>query len=300
MTLLTGGAGVGLLGEGVDEWQVFRFNGEGCPLDEMTEVSDSSMDGEQLPVEGGVARFGRRELPTEEGKRLSGTVEDLLEDGTDGNVTRVGGENEGKTRCRKFKVGGVGEGPFCVVEGCSLQRTPVKGLGLPSEGGVQMSHGGGDVRQESTVVVDHANEVLQGLHSVGCRKGTNNNFFLQGEDALGRDMTAQEIDLFGPKDTFVVAEDKASREETFKDQVKVMPVLFRIGEEDEDVIEVGDSEGKIAKDGVSHPLKDGTSVAKTKTGVVECVGAGGHGNGSLWDVVGMHGDLVVTLQEVQF
>ena len=153
----------------------------------------------------------------------------------------------------------------------------MKGLGFPSEGGVQMSHGGGDVRQESTVVIDHANEVLQGLHSVGCRKGTNNNFFLQGEDALGRDMTAQEVDLFGPKDTFVVAEDKASGEKTFKDQVKVMPVLFRIGEEDEDVIEVGDSEG-----------------------VVECVGAEGHGNGSLWDVVGMHGDLVVTLQEVQF
>ena len=67
------------------------LDGEGCPLDEMTEMSD----GEQLPVEGGVARLGRRELPTEEGKRLSGTVEDLLEDGTDGDVTSVGGEDNG-------------------------------------------------------------------------------------------------------------------------------------------------------------------------------------------------------------
>ena len=36
---------------------------------------------------------------------------------------------------------------------------------------------------------------------------------------------------------------------------------------------------------------------KAKTGVVECVGAEGS---SLWDVVWMHRDLVVALQEVQF
>ena len=32
-------------------------------------------------------------------------------------------------------------------------------------------------------------------------------------------MMTQEVDLLGPKDTFVVAEDKTSGEETFKDQV---------------------------------------------------------------------------------
>ena len=95
--------------------------------DEMTEVLDGRMDGEQLPVEGGLARFGQRELPTEEGKRLSGTAEDLLKDGTDGDVTSVGGEDERKTRRREFKVGGAGEGPFCIFEGCSLRRAPVEG-----------------------------------------------------------------------------------------------------------------------------------------------------------------------------
>ena len=66
------------------------------------------------------------------------------------------------------------------------------------------------MRQESMVVVDHADKLLQGLHSGGCRKGTNcGNLLLQGADALGRDMMAQEVDLFGPEDTFVVAEDKA-------------------------------------------------------------------------------------------
>ena len=104
-----------------------RLDGEGCPCDEMTEVSDGSMDGEHLPVEGGVARLGQRELPTKEGKRMSGTVEDLLEDGTNGGVTSVSGEDKGKTRRQEFKVGGVGEGPFCIVEGCSLRRAPVEG-----------------------------------------------------------------------------------------------------------------------------------------------------------------------------
>ena len=35
MTLLTGGAGVGFLGEGVDERQVVSLDGEGCPLNKM-------------------------------------------------------------------------------------------------------------------------------------------------------------------------------------------------------------------------------------------------------------------------
>ena len=201
MTLLSDRAGVGLLGEGVDEQQVVCLDGEGRPLDKMAEVSDGSMDGEQLPIEGGVARLGRRELPTEEGKRLSGTVEDLLEDGTNGSVTSVGGEDKEKTRRREFEVSSVREGPFCVAEGCSLRRAPVEGLGFPSEGGVERSHGGGDVRQEFMVVVDHADKLLQGLHSGGHRKGTNrSNLLLQGEDALRRDIMSQEVDLLGPED----------------------------------------------------------------------------------------------------
>ena len=141
------------------------------------------------------------------------------------------------------------------------------------------------MRQESMVVVDHADELLQGLHSGGCRKGTNHsNLLLQREDALGRDMMAQEVNLFGPEDTFIMAEYKAGRAEMFEDQVKVMPVLFRVGEEDEDVIDAGDAEGEITEDGVNHLLKDGTSVAKAKTVVVEGMGAEGCGDGSLWDV----------------
>ena len=93
MTLLSGGARVGLLGEGVDERQMVHLDGEGRPFDEMASVANGSMDGEQLPIGGGVERLGWREHPTEEGERLSCTVEDLLEDITNGDVTSVGGED---------------------------------------------------------------------------------------------------------------------------------------------------------------------------------------------------------------
>ena len=102
MTLLQGGTRVGLFGEGVDERQVICLDGEGCPFNKMTEMVDGSMDGEQFPVKGGVTRLGRRELSTEEGERLLGAVEDLLEDGTDCDVTGIGGKDEGKTRRREF------------------------------------------------------------------------------------------------------------------------------------------------------------------------------------------------------
>ena len=104
---------------------------------------------------------------------------------------------------------------------------------------------------------------------------------------------AQEVDLFGPEDSFVVAEDETSGVEAFKDQMQVAPVFFGGRGEDEDVIDIGNTEGEIAEDGVYHPLKGGTSVAKAKTGVVESVGAKGCGDGGLRDVVWMHRDLVV-------
>ena len=61
---------------------------------------------------------------------------------------------------------------------------------------------------------------------------------------------AQEVDLFGPKDAFVMAEDETSGAEAFKDQMQVAPAFFGGRGEDEDVIDVGDAEGEIAEDGV--------------------------------------------------
>ena len=181
-----------------------------------------------------------------------------------------------------------------------MQRRPGEGLGLSGEGSVERGHGNSNVRQASMVVVNHADELLQGLNGGGCWEGTNGgNFLLQWKDTFIGDIMAQEVDLFGPKDAFVVVEDETRGAEAFKDQMQVASVFFGGRGEDEDVINVGDTEGEIAEDGVYHLLKGGTIVAKAKTGVVESAGVEGCGDGGLWDVVWMHGDLVAGLQEVQ-
>ena len=102
VTLLTGRMRVQFLGEGVDK-QVVCLEGEGWPFNEVAEVMDGGLDGEQFPVEGGVSWLGRWECPTEEGEGLLGAVEDLFEDGTVGDVACVGGQDEGKTGVGKLR-----------------------------------------------------------------------------------------------------------------------------------------------------------------------------------------------------
>ena len=106
-------------------------------------------------------------------------MEDLFEDGTDGDVACICGQDEGKTRRREAEVGSAGECPLCFVEGGGMRRHPGKGLGLSGEDSIERGHGSSNVRQESIVVVNHADELLQGLHGGGCWDGTNGgNFFL--------------------------------------------------------------------------------------------------------------------------
>ena len=214
-------------------------------------------------------------------------MEDLFEDGTDGDVACVGRQDEGKTRRREAQVGGVGECPLCFVESGSMRRRPGERLGFSGEGSVERSHGSSNVRQELMIVVNRADELLQGLHGGGCQNGMNSC-----------NVMAQEVDFLSPKDAFVMEEDETSRAETFKDWVQVAPALFSGRGESEDVIGVGKAEGEIAEDDVYHLLKGGTSVTKAKTGVIESVGAEGRGDGGFWDVVWMHGFLVVAFYEV--
>ena len=110
---------------------------------------------------------------------MLGAVEDLFEDSTDGDVACVGGQDKGKTRHREAEVGGVGECPLWSIEGGCMRRRPGESLGLSGEGSVERGHGSSNVRQESMVIVNHADELLQGLHCVGCWEGANGgNFFL--------------------------------------------------------------------------------------------------------------------------
>ena len=94
-------------------------------------------------------------------------MEDLVKDGTNGDVACVSGQDEGKTNRWEAEVGGVRECPLCFVEGGGMQRCPGEGLGLSGEGSVERGHGSSNVRQELMVVANHADELLRGLHGGG-------------------------------------------------------------------------------------------------------------------------------------
>ena len=70
--------------------------------------------------------------------------------------------------------------------------------------------------------------------------------------------------------------------------MKMAPVFVWSRRKDKNIIDVGNTEGEVVKDIIPHALKGGPGVSKTKAG-----------DGGLQDVGGIHGDLIVSLQEVQ-
>ena len=93
MSLLPGGARVGLLREGMNEGQVVCLDGKRCPIKKMLEVTDGGAHCEKFSVEGGAPGFRWGELSAEEGEGLSGTMEDLFNDGANGDVAGVNGKH---------------------------------------------------------------------------------------------------------------------------------------------------------------------------------------------------------------
>ena len=81
--------------------------------------------------------------------------------------------------------------------------------------------------------------------------------------------------------------------------MKMAPVFVWSRRKDKNVVNVGDAEGEVAEDIIRHALKGGPGVSEAKAGVIKSVRPKGRGDGSLWDIGEIHGDLIVTLQEVQ-
>ena len=81
--------------------------------------------------------------------------------------------------------------------------------------------------------------------------------------------------------------------------MKMAPVFIWSRRKDKNIVDVGDAEGEVAEDITHHALKGGSGVSEAKEGVTKCVGPKGRGDGGLRNINGIHGDLTVTLQEVQ-
>ena len=84
------------------------------------------------------------------------------------------------------------------------------------------------------------------------------------------------------------------------DLMKMAPVFVWSRRKDKNIVDVGDA-GEVAEDIIHHALKGGPGVSEAKAGVIKCVSPKRRGDGGLRDFGGIHGDLMVTLQnqEVQ-
>ena len=81
--------------------------------------------------------------------------------------------------------------------------------------------------------------------------------------------------------------------------MEMVLMFIRSRGEDQNIIDVSNAEGEVAENIIHHPLKGGPCIVEAKTGVIKCVCTKGHGDGGLWNVGGIHGNLIVTLEEVQ-
>ena len=116
-------------------------------LEEMLEVFGRQVDSQELPVEGGVAPLGVRELLTVEGQRRRLPVEALLQHCPNGDVTGVGREEQLGVWSWEGEERGVCQGLLGAPEGGLGVGVPAEELRLALEEFVQ----GGDAGQEPVV-----------------------------------------------------------------------------------------------------------------------------------------------------
>ena len=81
--------------------------------------------------------------------------------------------------------------------------------------------------------------------------------------------------------------------------MKMAPVFVWSRRKDQNIVDVGDAEGEITEDIIHHALKGGPGISEVEAGVVICLCSKGHGDGGLRNIGWIHGNLIVTLQEVQ-
>ena len=81
--------------------------------------------------------------------------------------------------------------------------------------------------------------------------------------------------------------------------MKMAPVFVWSRRKDKNIVDLGNEEGEAAEDIIHHALKGGPGVSEAKAGVIRYLSPKGRSDGSLRDIDGIHGDLIVTFQEVQ-
>ena len=146
---------------------------EGLRLEEMLEVFGHQVDGQELPVEGGVAPLGVRDLLTVESQWRRLPVEALLQHYPNGDVAGVGREEQLGVWSWEGEERGVCQGLLSAPEGGLGVGVPTEKLRLALEEFVQGGELGGDAGQEPVVERHQSQELLKAPDSGGFWKPLN-------------------------------------------------------------------------------------------------------------------------------
>jgi hypothetical protein len=119
-------------------------------------------------------------------------------------------------------------------------------------------------------------------------------------EARRGDPVAQAINLWDSKGTLGRVDAEAIGGQHIKDLLKVEEVLLSGWAENEEIIQVNEKEGKGAEKGVHEALESLGSIFEAKRHEIELEEAKGSFYCCLWDVVFLHGHLIITLLQVQF
>ena len=291
--------------EGEHQGLVVGQDLEVSAFQERQEVTNGEVHAEELATEGAVALLGRRELPGEEGEWLYRVSDTLMEYASCCCAAGVRAEAEVGVPHRMSQECGVRQSSLGLVEGGFGVSSPRdrcfsrRAVGRRGQV-VKRSQECSGVWDEAMVEVYHSQEPLQLLLGVWTLEVSDGgDSVLQGFDASGRDLVAEERDLGGAEDALGGVEQDAVAGEALEDLPQVLQMFVRSRAGDEDVVHVAEDVVEATQDLVHKPLEGLSTVAKTIRHPEELVGSEWGGDRSLRDVFRGHQDLVVGLHEVQ-
>ena len=190
--------------------------------------------------------FGWPEFPAAECQGLRDAVGDLL-------YHSLGGDNAGIHHHRGCGIGsrvcqgcGIREGSFDGLEGHPLGGDPLKGLRFSRQGITK--EGGGHVRQETAMVINHSHKLLP-LPGGGVGNLVTTLTFY----TIWGDLAAKKLDLGGTEGALVKTQETIILESL--ENFAYMGIVLFSSYKDEEVIHVADAEREATQNAVYHALE---------------------------------------------
>jgi hypothetical protein len=121
---------------------------------------------------------------------------------------------------------------------------------------------------------------------------------LERRHTVRRHPVAQEIQFLGPKLAFLAIDDQTEITEPLEQELEMLQMRCQVRAAHDDVIQVHKDEGEAVGYPIHHPLEGVAGVAEAKTHPQKLVQAKRRDDGSLGNIPGVHGDLMVALAQI--